>query len=210
MLQGARAQGLHLVIIWFASWKNGGSTYMPSWVKKDIEAYPRVKDSANKTLEILSAFGEATCKADAAAFKALMQHIRNVDEKEQTVIMVQVENEVGILNSKRDYSDVANKAFTAPIPKILAAYLSANKEKLTPALYDVWKANGFTTTGNWEAVFGKGFYNTTADWKQLFYYTEELFMATSRGRRRRRPGRSSSGRPVRRRLPGHRRPGRSR
>ena len=177
MLQGARAQGLHLILIWFASWKNGGSTYMPSWIKKDVAAYPRVKDSANKTLEILSAFSDVTCKADAAAFKALMQHIRNIDAEEQTVIMVQVENEVGILNSKRDYSDAANKAFTAPIPKILATYLSTNKEKLTPALYDVWKANGFTTTGNWETVFGKGAYDNMADWKQYFYYTEELFMA---------------------------------
>ncbi len=181
MVQGARAQGLHLIIIWFASWKNGGSTYMPSWVKKDIDAYPRVKDSASKTLEILSAFSEATCKADAAAFKALMQHIRNVDEREQTVIMVQVENEVGILNSKRDYSDVANKAFNAPIPKALATYLSANKEKLAPALLNVWQANGFKTNGNWETIFGKGYYNSAADWKQLFYYTEELFMAYQYG-----------------------------
>ena len=75
MIYGARKQGLHLIFIWFASWKNGGSTYMPSWVKNDVAQYPRVHDSSGKALEIHSTFGEATCLADAKAFKALMKHI---------------------------------------------------------------------------------------------------------------------------------------
>ena len=177
MITGARNQGLHLIIIWFGSWKNGGSTYMPSWIKKDFNKYPRVKDPLNKTLEILSPFSDATCNADAAAFKAMMKHIRIIDEKEQTVIMVQVENEVGILNATRDFSEAANKEFNAPIPKDLVAYLSKNKNNLTPALTEVWKANGSKLQGNWEAVFGKGFYDKNADWKTPFYFTEELFMA---------------------------------
>ena len=177
MIYGARNKGLHLIIIWFASWKNGGSTYMPSWVKNDIATFPRVKNENNKTQEILSAFSEASCLADANAFKHLMQHIKAIDEKEQTVIMVQVENEVGILNGKRDYSVAASAAFNAPIPKELANYLTKNKEKLSPELFAVWKENGFKTTGNWEALFGKGKYDSSADWKTLFYYTEELFMA---------------------------------
>ena len=106
-----------------------------------------------------------------------MQHNKAIDEKEQTVIMVQVENEVGILNGKRDYSVAASAAFNAPIPKELANYLTKNKEKLSPELFAVWKENGFKTTGNWEALFGKGKYDSSADWKTLFYYTEELFMA---------------------------------
>ena len=91
--------------------------------------------------------------------------------------MVQVENEVGVLNAARDFSEAANKAFNAPIPKELIAYLSNNKNNLTPALTEVWKANGSKLQGNWEAVFGKGFYNKDADWKTPFYYTDELFMA---------------------------------
>lgn len=177
MVLGARDKGLHLIIIWFGSWKNGGSTYMPAWVKKDFNKYPRVKDSANKTLEILSTFSDATCNADAAAFKAMMKHIRLIDEKEQTVIMVQVENEVGILNSKRDFCAGADSAFNSPVPKELISYLSKNKNNLTPALSTVWKANGAKMQGNWEAIFGKGFYAKNMDWKTPFYYTEELFMA---------------------------------
>ena len=177
MVLGARNQGLHLIIIWFGSWKNGGSTYMPSYIKKDFKKYPRVKDASNKTLEILSPFSNATCNADAAAFKAMMKHIRLIDEKEQTVIMVQVENEVGVLNAPRDFSEAANKEFNAPVPNEIITYLSKNKNNLTPALTAIWQVNGSKKQGNWEAVFGKGIFNKVVDWKTQNYYTEELFMA---------------------------------
>ncbi|MEP6746804.1 MAG: DUF5597 domain-containing protein [Bacteroidota bacterium] len=176
MITGARMHGLHLIVIWFASWKNSASTYMPSWVKRDTDKYPRVKDQSGKTLEILSTFGDASCEADAAAFKALMKHIRETDQQYQTVVMVQVENEVGILNSNRDYNAIANKAFANVIPKELSNYLSSNKEKLIPELSNVWKASGSKTNGSWEDVFGKSIVDEK-DWKTFSYYTEELFMA---------------------------------
>lgn len=133
-----------------------------------------MQDASGKTLEILSTFGEATAAADANAFKALMKHIRSIDEKQQTVIMMQVENEVGLLNTKRDYSEAANKAFLSDVPTDLVNYLVANKQKLTPELYTVWKENGFKTSGSWETIFGKGYYDKNADWKSTFFYTEEL------------------------------------
>jgi beta-galactosidase GanA len=176
MLYGARQQKLHLILIWFGSWKNGASTYVPSWVKKDIEHFPRAKDSSGKSLEILSTFGKASAEADAHAFKMLMKHIRESDRDDQTVLMVQVENEVGVLKANRDYGEAANKAFAAAIPPALAAYLTAHKDKLAPELYAVWKAHGFRTSGSWEEVFGM---STTrcADWKDMPWFTEELFMA---------------------------------
>jgi hypothetical protein len=176
MITGARMRGLHIIVIWFASWKNSASTYMPAWVKKDTDKYPRVKDQSGKTLEILSAFGDASCEADAAAFRALMKHIKETDQQYQTVVMVQVENEVGILNADRDYSAVANKAFVNAVPKELSHYLTSNKEKLIPELAEVWKAAGAKTSGSWEEVFGKSIVNDK-DWKAFSYYTEELFMA---------------------------------
>lgn len=176
MVTGARMHGLHLIVIWFASWKNSASTYMPAWVKKDTDKYPRVKDQSGKTLEILSTFGDASCEADAAAFSALMKHIKETDQQYQTVVMVQVENEVGILNANRDYSKVASKAFENAIPKELSNYLISNKEKLIPELAAVWKAAGAKTSGSWEEVFGKSIVNEK-DWQAFSYYTEELFMA---------------------------------
>lgn len=178
MVMGARKQGLHLVLIWFGSWKNSASTYVPGWVKHNYETYPYVKDKSGKTLEVLSTFGDVTAQADAMAFGKLMTHVKETDSKQQTVIMVQVENEVGVLRSDRDYSDAANKAYAENIPADLSAYLTKNKNKynLTPELYNAWKENGFKTTGSWEDVFGK---NTVEDkdWKYLSYYTDELFMA---------------------------------
>ena len=86
MIYGARKQNLHLVILWFGSWKNGYSMYVPGWVKTDTQRFPRVKNKKGESFVVLSALSEASMQADAKAFKMLMQHIRQVDEKYQTVI----------------------------------------------------------------------------------------------------------------------------
>lgn len=195
IIAGAREANLKLVLIWFASWKNAASTYIPSWVKKDYEKYPRAKDEKGKPLEILSPFGNASCEADAKAFAALMQHIKEVDAKEQTVVMMQVENEMGVLdhmgrapagmeisddpgNARRDFSDPANAAYNGPVPEELIDYMVEHKETLYPELLKVWKENGFRTSGTWEEVFGKSqLHRDAKDWKFYSYYTEELFMA---------------------------------
>ncbi|RDB02945.1 mannonate dehydratase [Runella aurantiaca] len=170
MIVGLRKQNLKLVILWFATWKNGYSTYVPSWVKRNPDKYPYAKDKNGKTLQTLSAFGEETMKADARAFKALMKHIKEFDQKEQTVIMAQIENEVGIFYSSRDY--IGDKLYQSQVPADVITYLKNNK--LQPELEKVWKANGSKTKGNWEAVFGKND-TTTANWKNLSYLTDELF-----------------------------------
>jgi hypothetical protein len=186
IIAGARKEDLKLVLIWFASWKNAGSVYIPSWVKKDYEKYPRAKDEYGKPLEILSTFGDASGDADAKAFAALMHHIKKVDAKKQTVVMIQVENEMGMLdnmgktpgNARRDFSDPANTAYNGPVPKELIDYLVAHKESLFPELHKVWEVNGFKTAGSWEDIFGKSeFRPDKQEWQFYSYYTEELFMA---------------------------------
>lgn len=174
MILGARKEGLHMVVIWFGSWKNGYSTYAPSWVKNDVKKYPRAKDANGKTLQHLSTFGEATMQADARAFKALLKHIRDIDEKEQTVIMVQVENEMGLFTTARDHTEAADKAYSSQVPKDLTDYLLSQKGKLQPELDSVWKANGYKTNGTWEQIFGKSIVDEK-NWKTLSYLTEELF-----------------------------------
>ena len=176
MLAGARQQNLRLVILWFASWKNGYSTYPPSWVKNNYEKYPRAKDKNGKTLQHLTALSETSADADAAAFKALMKHVREVDAKYQTVIMAQIENEVGLFGTPRDYNDAANKAYNSNVPKDLMKYISNGKAKLQPEMDSVWKLNGSKTSGTWEEVFGKSIVDDK-NWKALSYLTEELFTA---------------------------------
>jgi len=186
MIAGARDADIKLVLIWFGSWKNAGSVYIPSWVKRDYEKYPRAKDEHGKSLEILSTFGDASAEADARAFAALMRHIREVDLQQQTVVMMQVENEVGILdnlgktpgNARRDFSEMANAAYFGQVPGELTGYLKEHRDDLFPELYNVWKANGFKTYGTWEEIFGKSeFRPDPEDWQFYSYYTEELFSA---------------------------------
>ncbi|NCD09552.1 MAG: glycoside hydrolase family 42 [Negativicutes bacterium] len=181
MLEGARKEDLKLVILWFASWKNGGSIYMPSWVKRDFNRFPRAKDSTGTSIEILSAFSEENMKADARAFRALMKHLREVDQQYHTVVMMQIENEVGILNTPMDFSQNALELFNGPIPDQLGQYLKKNNKNITRDLERVWKARGSKTIGTWEEVFGiskKGDPSRRRDydWHEPYYYTEELFM----------------------------------
>jgi hypothetical protein len=186
IIEGARKEDLKLVLIWFGSWKNSGSIYMPSWIKKDFKKYPRAKDENGKPLEILSTFGDASCEADAEAFTALMKHIKEVDSYPQTVIMMQVENEMGLLdhmgetpgNARRDFTEAANEAYNSQVPSVLMEYLTAHKETLFPELQKVWSVNGYKTKGTWEEIFGKSELKADIkDWQFYSYYTEELFMA---------------------------------
>jgi len=174
MIYGARKQNLHLVILWFGSWKNGYSMYVPGWVKNDTKRFPRAKNQKGESFVVLSALSDAAMKADAQAFKMLMQHIRQVDEKYQTVIAAQVENEVGLFYDPRDYSEVAVKAYEQGVPADLMQYLAANKDKLQPELDSAWKANSYKTSGSWEDVFGKSAL-IKENWKALSYLPEELF-----------------------------------
>jgi Domain of unknown function (DUF5597)/Beta-galactosidase len=175
MILGARKEGLKLVVIWFGSWKNGESTYAPAWVKLDQKRFPLVKNENGNSLNILSTFSEEAKNADAKAFAALMKHIRQIDGKHHTVLMMQVENEMGTLRTKRNYCEVANAAFNSAVPAELMGYLEKNKATLHPGILEAWGKQGFPVSGTWEEVFGKGV--LTENWKGLSYLTEELFMA---------------------------------
>jgi hypothetical protein len=84
-----------------------------------------------------------------------MQYIKETDNKEHTVITVQVENEIGMLPDARTYDEAANVAFNKAVPEQLLNYLKKNKNNLLPEIKLIWEANGSKTSGNWEEVFGK-------------------------------------------------------
>lgn len=119
----ARRHGMKLVLLWFGSFKNALSTYAPAWVKKDVKRFPRVHVSEagakTRTLELLSPFCEAAWEADARAFAALCRHLREFDAWNSTVVMLQVENETGLLGDSRDRSKIAEKRFREPVPSDL-------------------------------------------------------------------------------------------
>ena len=165
LLHDARANDLHLVLLWFGAWKNSMSCYAPDWVKRDYQRFPRCQDSAGRSLEILSPFSPENRRVDARAFRALMHHLHEADRQEQTVLMVQVENEIGMIPQARDYSAEAERQFAQPVPATLSDYLAKHADQLVPELRERWGANGRKATGTWTEVFGRGL------------ATDEIFMA---------------------------------
>jgi len=165
LLEDARKQELRLILLWFGSWKNAQLHYIPDWMKTDFAHYPRVMGENGKSLEILSPFCNEGLENDKKAFTEMMKHLKEVDSENRTVIMVQVENEVGILGSPRDHSAAAEAAFNSPVPAELMDYLTQNRASLLPELAETWKTTDFKGSGTWEEVFGKG------------DKTDEIFMA---------------------------------
>jgi len=155
MMADARKLDLKLILLWFGSWKNSMSCYAPEWIKLNQQQFERAKDSKGHGLEILSAFSKTNLNADITAFTALMNHIARTDAIEKTVIMVQVENEIGMLTEAREYTEAANLAFQQKVPDQLMYYLKKNKSELVPELQTSWSKNGFSTSGSWEEIFGK-------------------------------------------------------
>ena len=117
LLKDARANNQRLVLLWFGSWKNGKSTYQPLWVKTNQMRFPLIQDEQGQSLPTLTTLSDANRDADSRAFAALMRHLREVDGSKHTVLMMQVENETGVLDTPRDYSPAANQAFNGPVPK---------------------------------------------------------------------------------------------
>jgi beta-galactosidase GanA len=161
----ARSNNMHIVLLWFGTWKNSMSCYAPPWVKKDQQRFPRALRSDGSGQEILSAFSSNNLSADVKAFKTLMRHIRAIDAAYSTVIMVQVENEIGMLPDAREHTPAANAAYSGQIPAALMDYLVKHKDAIVPELKAHWSYSGYRSGGTWEQVFGK----TIA--------TEELFQA---------------------------------
>ena len=133
IIRDARVQSMRLILLWFATWKNGVMDYAPGWVKQDTTKYPRMIDSGGKPVRVLSPHSEATMNADRAAFVAFMRHLKEIDGDAHTVIMVQVENEPGSLFTDRDHAPSSNKLFEGPAPAALTTALKRPEGTWTQA-----------------------------------------------------------------------------
>lgn len=169
-LAGARAHGLRLILLWFGSWKNSMSTYAPSWVKTQRNRFPFVERADGRRMEILTPFSEENVRADARAFAAVMRRLAQVDAEDRTVILVQVENEVGLLEEAADCSPAARAAFDQPVPTALLAKgaigpegtagtelpeRTARTERTAGTERPERTAETETTAGTWRDVFGE-------------------------------------------------------
>jgi hypothetical protein len=135
LVLGARAHNLHLILLWFGTWKNGNNHYAPVWVKTDTKRFPRVIRPDGEPIDVFSPLGKNTLEADKTAFVALIRHLKEIDGDEHTVLMIQVENESGNIGSVRDNSSEADSLFAGAAP---ADLLSATHKH----------------PGTWREVFG--------------------------------------------------------
>ena len=140
LVDQAREHHLHLVLLWFGTWKNGEDHYVPEWVKTDPRKYPRVIDERGEPVQVLSANSATNLDADRTAFVALMRHLAQIDGSQHTVLMMQVENESGSLGAVRDFSPMAQKQFDSAVPQGLVAAMG--------------KKPGTWQPGTWQQVFG--------------------------------------------------------
>lgn len=138
----ARERNVRLVLLWFATWKNGNTDYTPDWVKLNPKKYPHIIDRNGRIVVSPSPHAAATREADAKAFTAVMRHLKEFDPQ-HTVIMAQVENEPGTYGSPRDFSAAAEKLFRSPVPTELL------KPNVLQALNKPTDAKG-----TWAEVFG--------------------------------------------------------
>ena len=133
LLGEARKHDKRVVLLWFGTWKNTSLAYTPDWVKLDNRRFPRMKTRDGQDHGVLSAHGAETLAADTRAFVKVMEYLRDHDAQ-NTVILVQPQNEVGSYRNPRDFSAGATALFRSAIPQALA------------------RATG--KRGTWSAAFG--------------------------------------------------------
>jgi hypothetical protein len=173
-IEQARARGMRLVLIWFGAFKNAASTYAPVWVRRDTSRFPRAVAAGTDTAlftypgampkPVLTVFAPNLLDADRRAFVRFMEHVADVDP-DHTVVMVQVENEVGLLRDSRDRSPEAEGAWRSAVPEALFDHLVASQSELRPELAALWARQGNRKSGTWAEVFGEG------------WQADEVFMA---------------------------------
>lgn len=142
LLKQGREHKVHLVLLWFGTWKNGSNHYMPEWMKRDAARYPNISGRNGRPVDSPSPHTQAAMEADAKAFAAVMAHLKKAD-LQHTVLMVQVENEPGSWGSVRDFSAEARKLFEGQVPAELL------KPEVLKALNRQVDAKG-----TWQEVFG--------------------------------------------------------
>ena len=135
LAEQARKEGVRLIGLWFGLWKNAESMYVPAWMKRDPATYFRAETVQGVKLNSISPLCQAAVSKDQAAYRQVMRHIRDIDGERNTFIMMQVENEIGLLGADRDYSAIANESYAQNVP------------------HDLCEALG--VEGSWEQAFGR-------------------------------------------------------
>lgn len=124
----AEKSHLKLVLNWFGHYASGdgtiygnltGELYAPMYIVSDEKTYPRAVDADGIAHHNAISYDyEPIVDREIAAFSAFMRHIKEVDSKTHTILMIQVENEIAVFGADRnnqklwrDHSPAANHRF---------------------------------------------------------------------------------------------------
>lgn len=151
----AREHDLRVVLLWFGAWKNSMSCYAPEWFKKDTGRFPRAILPDGSPVEEACALSPTVLQADRKAFCRVMEYLRDND-RQHTVVMVQVENEMGMINVPRDYCPIADSLYHSPVPQELVSYLESHRESLHPHIAGRMGESGEGLS--WPQFFGDDIY----------------------------------------------------
>lgn len=133
IISQARDNKMHLILLWFGLWKNSESMYVPAWMKKDSDRFFYSRKINGEVINTISPLCVEAVEKDMHALSMVMSHIKTVDEIDNTVIVIQIENEIGLLGTDRDYCSAANEEFYTDIPDVVK--------------------NEFNVTGTWREAF---------------------------------------------------------
>lgn len=207
ILVEARKNDLKVVLLWFGAWKNSMSCYAPEWFKRDTKRFPRAHTMDGKPVEEASSLSKNVLDADKKVFCEVMEYLRDND-KQQIVIMVQVENEIGMIDVPRDYSADATKLYNSSVPKSLTDNLNKNKKSLHPYILAKTKTN-IKNGQTWTEMFGDDIYTEEIfqTWTYATYvqqiaeagrkiYNLPMYVNVALNSRDRKPGQYPSGGPL--------------
>ncbi|MCQ2202602.1 MAG: beta-galactosidase, partial [Bacteroidales bacterium] len=208
ILTEARRNELKVVLLWFGAWKNSMSCYTPEWFKRDTKRFPRAHALDGRPVEEASSLSKNVLEADKRAFCRIMEHLRTNDAEEQTVIMIQVENEIGMIDVPRDYSDDATKLYQSIVPQQLTDYLKKNQKSIHPYLREKLQPQP-KENSNWAQMFGDDIYTEEIfqTWTYATYveqiakagraiYNLPMYVNVALNSRDRKPGQYPSGGPL--------------
>ena len=119
LIDRTRQSGMKLIILWFGMSKNGHPNYVPEYIKLQPEIYQMAQGCNGAWVASLSPHVSETLERDKKAFCKMTEFIKAYDEKEKTVIALQIENEMGYANTDRDYSALACADYEKPVPEAL-------------------------------------------------------------------------------------------
>ena len=208
ILTEARRNKLKVVLLWFGAWKNSMSCYAPEWFKRDVKRFPRAHTPEGKPVEEASSLSKNVLEADKRAFCRIMAYLRDHDAHEQTVIMVQVENEIGMIEVPRDYSADATRMYQSAVPRQLTDYLKSHQKSLHPYLKAKLQPQA-KANANWPQLFGDDIYTEEIfqTWTYATYveqiaksgreiYDLPMYVNVALNSRNRQPGQYPSGGPL--------------